>query len=88
MKTENIYLDMVKDVRFDISSYESDRLLPEGKNKKVNGKNEKICSIKSKKYIHLTDKSNEKAKDTKKCVVNRKRKFEDYLKTLFGSNST
>ena len=50
MKTENIYLDMVKDVRFDISSYESDRLLPEGKNKKVNGKNEKICSIKSKKY--------------------------------------
>ena len=56
MKTENIYLDMVKDVRFDISSYESDRWLPEGKNKKVNGlmkdelrgENEKICSIKSK----------------------------------------
>ena len=33
MKTENIYLDIVKDVRFDISSYESDRLLPDGKNK-------------------------------------------------------
>ena len=39
IKTEDIYVDIVKDVetRFDISNYELDKLLPTGKNKKVIG---------------------------------------------------
>ena len=39
IKTENIYVDIKKDVetRFDTSSYELDRPLPKGENKKVIG---------------------------------------------------
>ena len=39
IKTEDIYVDIVKDVetRFDISDYELDKLLPTGKNKRVIG---------------------------------------------------
>ena len=35
MKTEDIYLDILKDVEDDTSNYELDRPLPKGKNKKV-----------------------------------------------------
>ena len=37
MKTEDIYLDILKDIetRFDTSNYELERPLPKGKNKKV-----------------------------------------------------
>ena len=39
IKTEGIYIDIVKDVetRIDASVYELDRVLPRGKNKKATG---------------------------------------------------
>ena len=44
----------------------------------------KIVRLRAKTYSYLKDNNNEdkKAKDTKKCVTKRKRKFEDYKKQL------
>ena len=82
------------ETRFDTSNYELecnsiDRPLPKGKKKKVIGllKNElggkimtKIVGLSAKTYSYLIDDSSEdkKAKDTKKCVIKRKLKFESY----------
>ena len=95
IKTDYIYKDIAEDVetRFDTSSYELDRPLTKGKNKKSNWINErrirwkyyeKICWTKSKTYSYLIDDSSEdkKTKDTKMCVVKRKLKFENYKKCL------
>ena len=85
VKTDDIYKDIVEDVekRFDTSSFELDRPLPKGKNKKVvrlmkdksGKKNHKIIFwIKSKNIYYLKGKNDEskKAKSTKECVIKRK----------------
>ena len=95
IKTDNIYKDNAEDVetRFDTSNYELDRPLPKGKNKKVIGlmRDElggkimtKFVALRAKTYSYLLDDSSEdkKAKDTKKCGIKRKLKFENYKNCL------
>ena len=97
IKTEDFYKDIANDVekRFDTSNYEVDRPLPTGKNKKVVGLmkdelGEKIIkefvSLRPKTYSYLTDdgKEDKKAKGTKKCVIKRMIKFDDYKKCLLN----
>ena len=78
-----------KETRFDNINYELDRPLPKGKNKKVIGlmKDElggKIMEEFVETYNHLKDNNdeNKKAKGTKKCVIKRRLKFEDYKNCL------
>ena len=91
IKTENFYKDIADDVekRFDTSSYKCDRPLPRGKNKKVIGLMKdkiggkimkEIVAFRSKTYSYLMDDggSDKKAKETKKCVIKRRLKFNDY----------
>ena len=100
VKTDDIYKDIVEDVekRFDTSSFELDRPLPKGKNKKVvrlmkdksSKKSQKIIFwIESKNMYYLKGKNDEdkKAKSTKECVIKRKIQFKSYKK-MFRSNST
>ena len=95
IKTEDFYEDIANDVekRFDTSNYEVDRPLPTGKNKKVIGlmKEElggkiitEFLTLRPKTYSYLTDdcKENKKAKGTKKCVIKRMIKFNDYKNCL------
>ena len=95
IKTDDIYKDIAEDVetRFDTSNYELDRPLAQGKNKKVIGlmKDEldgeimtKFVGLRSKTYSYLIDDGSEdkKAKATKKCVIKRKLKFENYKSRL------
>ena len=44
----------------------------------------KFAALRAKTYIYLTDNNDEhrKAKDTKKCAIKRKLKFEDYKHCL------
>ena len=97
MKTEDFYKDIANDdeKRFDTSNYECDRPLPTGKNKKVIGfmKDElggrfitEFVALKPKTYSHLTDdcKEDKKAKGTKKCVIKRVNKFDDYKNCLLN----
>ena len=71
VKTDDIYQDIAEDVgtRFD-------RLC--GKSMKKN------VELRAKTYSYLIDDSSEdkKAESTKKCVIKRKRKFEDYKNCL------
>ena len=82
IKTNDFYKDIASDVenRFDTSSYEVNRPLPTGKNKKVIGlmKDElggkiitEFVTLRPKTYSFLTDdgKEDKKAKGTKKCVI-------------------
>ena len=91
IKTEDFYKDIVNDVekRSDTSNYEINRPLPTGKNKKVIGlmKDElggkimtEFVALRPKTYSYLTDdrKEDKKAKGTKKCVIKRRLKFNDY----------
>ena len=91
VKTEDFYKDIAGDVekRFDTSNYEINRPLPIGKNKKVIGlmKDElggkimtEFVALRPKTYSYLTDdcKEDKKAKGTKKCVIKRGLKFNDY----------
>ena len=91
IKTDDIYRDIVEDVetRFDTSNYELNRPLLKGKIKKVIGfmKDDlggkimtKFVGPRAKTYGYLINDSSEdkKAKDTKKCVIKRKLKFENY----------
>ena len=93
IKTEDFYKDIANDVekRFDTSNYEVDR--PTGTNKKVIGlmKNElggrditEFVALRPKTYSYLTDdcKEDKKAKGTKKCVIKRMIKFNDYKNCL------
>ena len=95
IKTEDFYKDIANDVekRFDTSNYECDRPLPTGKNKKVIGlmKDElggriikEFIALRTKTYSYLTDdcKKDKKAKGTKKCVIKRMIKFNDYKNCL------
>ena len=97
IKTEDFYKDIVNDgeKRFDTSSYEADRPLPTGKNKKVIGlmKDElggkiiiEFVALRPKTYSYLTDdcKEDKKAKRTKKCVLKRVIKFNDYKDYLLN----
>ena len=98
IKTEDFYEDIADDVekRFDTSNYEFNRPLPAGKDKKVIGlmKDElgekimtKFVALKPKNYSYLTDDCEEdkKAKVTKKCVIKRRLKFNDYKDCLLSN---
>ena len=92
IKTEDFYKDIANDVekRFDT---EVNRPLPTGKNKKVIGlmKDElggkivaEFVTLRPKTYSYLTDdgKEDKKANGTKKCVIKRMIKFNDYKNCL------
>ena len=98
IKTEDFYKDIADDVEkiFDTSNYEVDRPLPTGKNKKVIGlmKDElggnimtEFVVLTPKTYSYLTDdyEEDKKAKGTKKCVIKRRLKFNDYKDCLLNN---
>ena len=93
IKTNDFYKDISNDVenRFDTSNYEVNRRLPTGKNKKVIGlmKDElggkiitEFVALRPKTYSFLTGdgKEDKKAKGTKKCIIKKMIKFNDYIK--------
>ena len=95
IKTEDFCKDIANDVenRFDTSNYEVNRPLPTGKNKKVIGlmKDElrgkiitEFVTLRQKTYSYLTRdcKEDKKSKGTKKCVIKRMIKFNDYKNCL------
>ena len=95
IKTEDFCKDIANDVekRFDTSNYEVNRPLPTGKNKKVIAlmKDElggkvitEFVALRPKTYSYLTDdcKEDKKAKGTKKCVIKRMIKFNDFKNCL------
>ena len=97
IKTNDFYKDISYDVekRFDTSNCECNRPLPTGKNKKVIGlmKDElggKIITefviLRPKTYSYLTDdgKIDKKTIGTKKCVIKRMIKFDDYKNCLLN----
>ena len=95
IKANDFYKDISNNVdeRFDTSNYEVNSPLPTGKNKKVIGlmKDElggkiitEFVTLRPKTYSYLTDdgKEDKKAKGTKKCVIKRMIKFNDYKNCL------
>ena len=97
IKTNDFYEDIASDVenRFDTSNYEVNRPLPMGKNKKIIGlmKDDlggkiitEFVTLRPKTYSFLTDdgKKDKKAKGTKKCVIKKMIKFNDYKKCLLN----
>ena len=93
IKTNDFDKDISDDVdnRFDTSNYELKRPLPIGKNKKAIGlmKDElggeiitEFIALRPKTYSYLTDndKIDKKAKGTKKCIIKKMIKFDDYIK--------
>ena len=97
IKTNDFYKDISDDVdnEFDTSNYEVKRPLPIGKNTEVIGlmKDElggeiimEFIALKPKTYSYLTDndKIDKKAKGTKKCVIKKMIKFDDYKKCLLN----
>ena len=98
IRTKDFYKDISQDVnkRFDTSNYTFDRPLSTGINKKVIGlmKDElggdiitEFVALSSKAYSYITNDFIEmkKAKGTKKCVVNKMLRFNDYKKCLFDN---
>ena len=97
IKTNDFYKDISDDVDniFDTSNYEVKRPLPRGKNKNVIGlmKDElgreiimEFIALRPKTYSYLTDndKIDKKAKGTKKCIIKKMIKFDDYKKCLLN----
>ena len=97
IKTNDFYKDISNDVenRSDTSNYEVNRPLPTGKNTKIIGlmKDElggkiimEFVTLRSKTYSFFSDdgKEDRKAKGTKKCIIKKKIKFNDYKKCLFN----
>ena len=97
IKTNDFYEDIANDVEnsFDTSNYEVNRPLPIGKNKSVIGlmKAElggkiimEFVTLRPKTYSYLTDdgKEDKKAKGTKKCIIRKMMKFNDYKKCLLN----
>ena len=91
IKTEDFY----KDITNDVEKMSKNRPLPTGKNKKVIGlmKDElggrimtEFISLRPKAYTYLTDdgKEDKRAKGTKKRVIKRMIKFDDYKKCLLN----
>ena len=98
IKRKKFYKDIAQDVeeKFYTSNYDVNRPLPKGKNKKVIGlmRNElgggiitQFVALRPKTYSYMTDEFIEikKAKGTKKCVIRKMLKFEDYKKCLFDN---
>ena len=94
IKINDFYEDIASDVenRFDTSNYEVNRPLPTGKNKKVIGlmKDElggkvitEFVILRPKTYSLLTVDGKED-KGTKKCVIKKMIKFNDYKKCLLN----
>ena len=97
IKTNDFYKDIANDVenRFDTSNYEVNRPLPTGKNRKIIGLmkdelggkiNTEFVTLRPKTYSFLTDdgKEDKKTKGTKKCVIKKMVKFNDYKKCLLN----
>ena len=97
IKTNDFYKDIASDVenRLHTSNYEVNRPLATGKNKEVIGlmKDElggkiitEFVTLRPKTYSFLTDdgKEDKKAKGTKKCVIKKMIKFNDYKKCLLN----
>ena len=97
IKANGFYEDIASDVenRFDTSNYEVNSPLPMGKNTKVIGlrKDElggkviaEFATLRPKTYSFLTDdgKEDKKVKGTKKCVIKKMIKFNDYKKCLLN----
>ena len=97
IKTNDFYEDIANDVenRFDTSNYEVNRLLPMGKTKNIISlmKDElggkiitEFVTLRPKTYSYLTDdgKEDKKAKGTKKCIIKKTIKFNDYKKCLLN----
>ena len=97
IKTKDFFKDIANDVenRFHTSNYEVNRPLPMGKNKKVIGlmKDElsgkiitEFVTLRPRTYLYLTDdgKGDKKAKGTKKCVIKKMIKFNNYKKCLLN----
>ena len=94
IKMDDVYNDIAEDVktRLNTSSYELDRPLPKGKNKKVIelmkdqlGRKimTKFVGLRAKTYSYLIDDGSEnKAKGTKMCVIKIKIKSENYKDCL------
>ena len=82
VQTDDIQKDTVEDVktRFDTSNYELSKPFSKGKSKKSTGlmKDELGGKIMTYSYLIDDDSKDKKAKGTKKCVIKRKRKIEDY----------
>ena len=100
IKTKDFYKDIAENIkeRFDTSNYIYDRPLPTGVNMKVIGlmKDElgggiitEFVALRPKAYSYITNDFIEmkKAKGTKKCVVKKMLRFEDYKKCLFSNGS-
>ena len=98
IKTKDFYKDIAENVkeRFDTSNYIYDRPLPTGVNKKVIGlMKDELCgdiitefvALRPKAYSYIKNDFIEmkKAKGTKKCVVKKMLRFEDYKKCLFSN---
>ena len=94
-KTDDIYKDIAEDdeTRFGTSNHESDRPLPKRKCKIVIGLMKdklggqmmiKFVGFRAKNYSYLIDdgSKDKKGKDTKKCVIKRKRQFKNYKNCL------
>ena len=97
IKTNDFYKDISDDVdnKFDTSNYEVKRPLTIGKNEKVIGlmKYElggeiitEFIALRPKTYSYLTDnyKIDKKTKGTKKCIIKKMIKFDDYKKCLLN----
>ena len=88
MKTDDIYKDIEENAEkiFDTSNYEIDRPLPKGKNNglmkdELGGQIMKeFVGLRAKTYSYLIDDGceNKKSKGTKKYVIKRELKFQDY----------
>ena len=98
IKINDFYKDISQDINesFDTSNYTFDRPLPKGKNKKVIGlmKDEfgggiitEFVALRPKTYSYITNDFTElkKAKGTKKCVVKKMLRFDDYKNCLFSN---
>ena len=95
VKTDDIYKDIAEDfeIRFDTSSYKLGRPLPKEKSRKLielmnNELGQKVMKeffrLRAKTCSYLIDDSSEdkKVKDTKKCIIKRKLKPENYKTCL------
>ena len=98
IKTKDFNKDIAENVkeRFNTSNFIYDRRLPTGVNKKVIGlmKDElggdiitEFVALRPKAYSYITNDFIEmkKAKGTKKCVIKKMLRFEDYKKCLFSN---
>ena len=98
IRTKDFYKDIADDVakRFVTSNYQVNRPRPTGKNKKMTGlkKDElggkimtEFVALRPKTYSYLTDdcKEDKKAKGTKKCVIKRRLRFNDYKDCLLNN---